>query len=123
MRFSDGRERLEAAADVSSIQEGANDPTGTPRVACRPTPRRGPARRLRRQQHEHQPEHLDAGCYDPSGHHNVRTARAFAPCLFNWLARHGVLESDPAAPVRGPAYSQNRGKTPFLTAAVITPVR
>jgi len=37
--------------------------------------------------------------------------------LFDWLARHGVLEVNPAAPVRGPAYSQNRGKTPILTAA------
>ncbi len=37
--------------------------------------------------------------------------------LFDWLARHGVLETNPAAPVRGPAYSQNRGKTPILTAA------
>ncbi len=37
--------------------------------------------------------------------------------LFDWLARHGVLESNPAAPVRGPAYSQARGKTPILTAA------
>src|SRR5665213_1529143 len=37
--------------------------------------------------------------------------------LFDWLARHGVLETNPAAPVRGPAYSQNRGKTPILIAA------
>ena len=36
--------------------------------------------------------------------------------LFDWLARHGVLAVSPAAPVRGPAYSQNRGKTPILTA-------
>jgi integrase/recombinase XerC len=37
--------------------------------------------------------------------------------LFDWLARHGVLEVNPAAPVRGPAYTQKRGKTPILTAA------
>jgi integrase/recombinase XerC len=37
--------------------------------------------------------------------------------LFDWLARHGVLESNPAAPVRGPAYTIKRGKTPILTAA------
>ena len=37
--------------------------------------------------------------------------------LFDWLARHGVLETNPAAPVRGPAYSIKRGKTPILTAA------
>jgi site-specific recombinase XerD len=37
--------------------------------------------------------------------------------LFDWLARHGVLEHNPAAPVRGPAYSYTRGKTPILTAA------
>lgn len=36
--------------------------------------------------------------------------------LFDWLARHGVLDSNPAAPVRGPAYSYKRGKTPILTA-------
>ena len=36
--------------------------------------------------------------------------------LFDWLARHGVLESNPAAPVRGPAYTIKRGKTPILTA-------
>jgi site-specific recombinase XerD len=37
--------------------------------------------------------------------------------LFDWLARHGVLETNPAAPVRGPAYTIKRGKTPILTAA------
>lgn len=37
--------------------------------------------------------------------------------LFDWLARHGVLSSNPAAPVRGPTYVQSRGKTPILTAA------
>ena len=37
--------------------------------------------------------------------------------LFDWLARHGVLETNPAAPVRGPSYTQKRGKTPILTAA------
>jgi integrase len=37
--------------------------------------------------------------------------------LFDWLARHGVLETNPAAPVRGPAYSIKRGKTPILAAA------
>ena len=37
--------------------------------------------------------------------------------LFDWLARHGVLETNPAAPVRGPAYTIRRGKTPILTAA------
>ncbi|CAN7634955.1 tyrosine-type recombinase/integrase [Phenylobacterium sp. LjRoot219] len=37
--------------------------------------------------------------------------------LFDWLARHGVLDHNPAAPVRGPAYSTKRGKTPILTAA------
>jgi len=37
--------------------------------------------------------------------------------LFDWLARHGVLETNPAAPVRGPAYTYQRGKTPILTAA------
>jgi integrase/recombinase XerC len=37
--------------------------------------------------------------------------------LFDWLARHGVLENNPAAPVRGPAYTTKRGKTPILTAA------
>ncbi len=37
--------------------------------------------------------------------------------LFDWLARHGVLETNPAAPVRGPAYTTKRGKTPILTAA------
>ena len=37
--------------------------------------------------------------------------------LFDWLARHGVLETNPAAPVRGPAYTYKRGKTPILTAA------
>ena len=36
--------------------------------------------------------------------------------LFDWLARHGVLETNPAAPVRGPAYTIRRGKTPILTA-------
>jgi site-specific recombinase XerD len=36
--------------------------------------------------------------------------------LFDWLARHGVLEINPAAPVRGPAYTIKRGKTPILTA-------
>lgn len=36
--------------------------------------------------------------------------------LFDWLARHGVLETNPAAPVRGPAYTYKRGKTPILTA-------
>jgi len=36
--------------------------------------------------------------------------------LFDWLARHGVLEVNPAAPVRGPAYTIKRGKTPILTA-------
>ena len=36
--------------------------------------------------------------------------------LFDWLARHGVLDANPAAPVRGPAYSYKRGKTPILTA-------
>jgi len=37
--------------------------------------------------------------------------------LFDWLARHGVLETNPATPVRGPAYTYKRGKTPILTAA------
>ena len=37
--------------------------------------------------------------------------------LFDWLARHGVLETNPAAPVRGPAYTYKRGKIPILTAA------
>ena len=37
--------------------------------------------------------------------------------LFDWLARHGVLEVNPAAPVRGPSYAVKRGKTPILTAA------
>lgn len=37
--------------------------------------------------------------------------------LFDWLARHSVLDHNPAAPVRGPSYSQKRGKTPILTAA------
>lgn len=37
--------------------------------------------------------------------------------LFDWLARHGVIETNPAAPVRGPAYTTKRGKTPILTAA------
>jgi len=37
--------------------------------------------------------------------------------LFDWLARHGVLETNPAAAVRGPAYTYKRGKTPILTAA------
>jgi len=37
--------------------------------------------------------------------------------LFDWLARHGVLETNPAAPVRGPSYTVKRGKTPILTAA------
>jgi len=37
--------------------------------------------------------------------------------LFDWLSRHGVLETNPAAPVRGPAYTIKRGKTPILTAA------
>jgi len=37
--------------------------------------------------------------------------------LFDWLARHGVLETNPAAPVRGPSYTTKRGKTPILTAA------
>ncbi|MBV9508733.1 MAG: tyrosine-type recombinase/integrase [Caulobacteraceae bacterium] len=37
--------------------------------------------------------------------------------LFDWLARHGVLDTNPAAPVRGPAYTYKRGKTPILTAA------
>ena len=37
--------------------------------------------------------------------------------LFDWLARHGVLKTNPAAPVRGPAYTIKRGKTPILTAA------
>jgi integrase/recombinase XerC len=36
--------------------------------------------------------------------------------LFDWLARHGVLEVNPAAPVRGPAYTIKRGKTPILAA-------
>lgn len=36
--------------------------------------------------------------------------------LFDWLARHGVLETNPAAPVRGPSYTIKRGKTPILTA-------
>ena len=38
-------------------------------------------------------------------------------CHLPRLARHGVLESNPAAPVRGPAYTTKRGKAPFLTAA------
>jgi len=37
--------------------------------------------------------------------------------LFDWLARHGVLETNPAAPVRGPSYTVKRGKTPILVAA------
>jgi site-specific recombinase XerD len=37
--------------------------------------------------------------------------------LFDWLTRHGILEINPAAPVRGPAYTYKRGKTPILTAA------
>lgn len=37
--------------------------------------------------------------------------------LFDWLARHGVLEANPAGPVRGPSYVIKRGKTPILTAA------
>ena len=37
--------------------------------------------------------------------------------LFDWLARHGVLETNPAAPVRGPAYTYKRGKTPILAAS------
>jgi integrase/recombinase XerC len=37
--------------------------------------------------------------------------------LFDWLARHGVLDTNPAAPVRGPAYTIKRGKTPILAAA------
>jgi site-specific recombinase XerC len=30
--------------------------------------------------------------------------------LFDWLARHGVLDTNPAAPVRGPSYTIKRGK-------------
>ena len=37
--------------------------------------------------------------------------------LFDRLACHGVLETKPAAPVQGPAYTYKRGKTPIRTAA------
>ena len=47
----------------------------------------------------------------------VKQRLAALRSLFDWLARHGVLETNPAAPVRGPAYVQKRGKTPILTAA------
>jgi integrase/recombinase XerC len=47
----------------------------------------------------------------------VKQRLAALRALFDWLARHGVLENNPAAPVRGPAYAYKRGKTPILTAA------
>lgn len=34
--------------------------------------------------------------------------------LFDWLVRTGVVAQNPAVSVRGPAYSQRRGKTPVL---------
>ena len=34
--------------------------------------------------------------------------------LFDWLVRTGVMASNPAASVRGPAHSVRRGKTPML---------
>jgi len=37
--------------------------------------------------------------------------------VFDWLARHGVLETNPAAPARRPSYTIKRGKTPIQTAA------
>jgi integrase/recombinase XerC len=37
--------------------------------------------------------------------------------LFDWLVRTQVIAANPAASVRGPAYSQQRGRTPVLDAA------
>lgn len=36
--------------------------------------------------------------------------------LFDWLVTGGILPHNPAASVRGPAYTVRRGKTPVLTA-------
>jgi integrase/recombinase XerC len=47
----------------------------------------------------------------------VKQRLAALRSLFDWLARHGVLDGNPAAPVRGPAYTLKRGKTPILAAA------
>lgn len=46
----------------------------------------------------------------------VKQRLAALRSLFDWLARHGVLDTNPAAPVRGPSYSVKRGLTPVLTA-------
>jgi integrase len=49
--------------------------------------------------------------------HTVKQRLAALRGMFDWLARHGVLKTNPAAPVHGPSYSIKRGKTPILTAA------
>jgi site-specific recombinase XerD len=41
----------------------------------------------------------------------VRQRLAALRGLFAWLARHGVLETDPAAAVRGPSYAVKRVKS------------
>jgi site-specific recombinase XerD len=56
------------------------------------------------------PEPDGAGLSKPSVKQNLAALRM----LFDWLVLGHVLEHDPAHAVRGPKYSQRKGKTPVL---------
>ncbi|MGA9764538.1 MAG: tyrosine-type recombinase/integrase [Rhodomicrobium sp.] len=44
----------------------------------------------------------------------VKQRLAAVRMLFDWLVTGGIIRTNPAASVRGPRYSVNRGKTPIL---------
>jgi len=53
----------------------------------------------------------------PGSRPTVKQHLAAIRMLFDYMVRHQVLRTNPAAAVRGPKYVTNRGKTPVLTAA------
>ena len=67
-----------------------------------------------------QPLHVAAWIELQSRNHSAPTAKqrlAALRHLFDWLVVGQVVPANPAASVRGPAYSARKGKTPVLEAA------
>jgi len=72
-----------------------------------------------------QPLHVAAYVEALTRSHSAPTAKqrlAAIRGLFDWLVRNQVLPTNPAASVRGPAYSVRQGKTPVLAADEARPL-
>lgn len=64
-----------------------------------------------------QPLHVASWVSELEKRYSLPTTKLYLAAirmLFDWLATHGVVERNPAQYVRGPRYSQRRGKTPVI---------